>query len=441
MSDLRIGGLATGMDIDSIVSDLMRAHRIPLDRMFQQKQELEWKQEDYREINSQLSLLRESAFNLKLERTFNVKAATSSDEDVVEVSASGNALNGTYSISVSQLAKGAYLTSSSDLGSSSDTTTLATQLGLSGTYTFAINGVQVTVNADTESMSSLVNKINSAEDAEGNSTGVWASYDSELDRFFLSTTETGAQARIDIDDVDRGTELFSALNITITNEADSSAEAQGQDAVFTLNGAQLTKSTNSFTINNVNYNLRGVSSPGAETTIIVQTDEEQIYETIVSFIETYNETITMINNKLTERYYSDYPPLTDEMRKELDEDQIEEWNERARSGLLRNDPLLTNIVGELRLAMSSVVDNVEGSFSALSEIGITTSFYYERGILHIDEDTLRKAISDDLEGVKELFTNASEGIAKKLYDEVVDGISLLTTKAGVGLRIGTGINL
>ncbi|HBT20181.1 MAG TPA: flagellar cap protein [Peptococcaceae bacterium] len=421
MSINRVSGLASGMDIDSIVSDLMKVHRIPLDKMYQEKQRLEWKKEAYREINSKLSNLRELAFSLKLQRTFNAKRAESSNVNVVEASAGAGAADGVYSISVFQLAKGAYLASDEAISLGSDTRTLDS-LGLAGTYTFTINGKEITVDAAVDTISSLVKKINSA------GAGVTASYDSGFDRLFLSTPSTGADAVIDIDDAGdgRGAELFAKLKINLNT--DGTAEAQGQDAVFTINGIEMTSSSNTFTLSRVTFTLKGISQAGSDTLVTVGTDVDAVYKSIVDFVNAYNEVISHINGKLTEEYYRDYPPLTDEMRKELDEDQIEEWTKRAKSGLLKNDSLLFSILSGMRRALSDYVE--DASIKSLSQIGITTGSYSERGKLYVDEAKLKQTISESLEGIMELFTDSAQGIGVKVYDEIVRGITLITKKAG-----------
>lgn len=433
MSIMRIGGLASGMDIEQIVSDLMSVRRAPLDKLTQQKQRLEWQQEDYRSMNTELNNMREKLFNLKLSSTFSVKTAVSSNTNVAQVTVSGIAVEGTYSLAVTQLAEGAFKTSLAALGSGEDKTTLAAQFGLSGDIAFSINGQQFTVNAETESINSLVQKINNAD------IGVRASYDTTLDRFFLSTTETGSQAEITITDgADAGgTNLFSgALKIDTTY-------VQGKDAVFKLNGADFAMASNDFIINGISYSLKGVSQTGTDgqpisTNITVKTDTEQIFNNIMDFIRTYNETISKINSKLSEEYYRDFDPLTDDMREELDDDQIEKWTAKARSGLLRNDSLLTGVVSQLRTDIYSVVEGLSGEYNCLAKIGITTGTYSERGKLYVDEDALRQTIVDDPDGIKELFTATSddgnaknEGIAARLYTDVLKGISRVTEKAGV----------
>ncbi|NLO89743.1 MAG: flagellar filament capping protein FliD [Clostridia bacterium] len=422
MSVYRVPGLASGMDIDSIVSDLMKVHRIPLDKMFQEKQRLEWKKEAYREINSKLSNLRELAFELKLQRTFNAKKAETTNAAVVEVSAGTGAADGVYSITVEKLAKGAYLASKSSIGLESESSTLAS-LGLSKEkeYAFTINGEKISVNAD-ETISDLVRKINSA------GVGVIASYDKNFDRLFLSTTSTGSSAKIEIKDANGNAKaLFAALKIEL--DTDGTLKVTGRDAVFTINGVKdMTSSSNTFTLNGVTFTLKGISQTDAETVVTVGTDVDAVYKSIMDFVNAYNEVISYINDKISEPFYRDYPPLTDEMRKELDEDQIEKWTERARSGLLRNDSLLMNLTSAMRTALSSYIS--EGNFKSLSEIGITTGPYQERGKLYVNEAKLKQAISENLQGVMDLFTNTANGIGSKVYDEIVRGMTLITDKAG-----------
>lgn len=433
MSSMRIGGLASGMDIDSIIADLMKAERIPLDKMEQSRQRLEWQQEDYRSINKQLNTFRESLFELKLQRTFNVKRAVSSNDSIVQVTAAGNALEGTSNISVSQLAAGAFKTSSAKLGINIEGTTLSTQLsslaGLTEPITVKINGEDITVDPDSDSIYDLVEAINQ----KSGKTGVQASYDILLDRFFLSTTGTGSEAKISLVG---SSGLFTALKIDTT-------EVAGQDAKITLNGADFSMASNEFTINGITYNLKGVSPTDANnhpvsTAVSVETDTDQIFKTIMDFVDLYNETIDKINTKVNEKYYRDYPPLTDAQREQLDEDQIEKWTEKAKSGLLKNDSMLTGIVSSFRTSIYCNVTGLPEKYDSLADIGFTTGTYLERGKIHVNEDDLREAIEADPEAIKKLFTATSddgnddnEGIAARLYNDVLKGISNLTEKAGM----------
>ena len=129
--------------------------------------------------------------------------------------------------------------------------------------------------------------------------------------------------------------------------------------------------------------------------------------------------------------------LTDEQKKELEEDDIKKWEEKAKSGLLRGDALLFSVNQQLRSGTMAWVEGLPQDLNNLSAIGITTQDYMEGGKLHIDEDKLRAALTNDLEGVMNLFTRSSEvesqrGIAARAYEAVNQGMKSITLRAGYG---------
>jgi flagellar hook-associated protein 2 len=145
----------------------------------------------------------------------------------------------------------------------------------------------------------------------------------------------------------------------------------------------------------------------------------------------------LAENQLRVGTSGDYPPLTDEQKDAMSEKDIEKWEEMARSGLLRNDPLLQSVVFKMRTTMSATVPGLTGGqgYDRLAEIGITTGSYYEKGKLYIDETKLKDALQKDPEGVMQLFTKsadvyADKGIAMRLYDDVNNAITLISAKAG-----------
>ncbi len=428
MSDFRIGGLASGMDIDSMVNQLMDAERIPLDKKIQEKEILKWQQEDYREINNALINFRDTAFDMKLQGTYNVKNAASSDTNIAEATANSSAAAGIYEISVSQLAKSAFKTSESQIDSYTSGDTLVNQFSSvtwDGDKTGAIhiNGQEIAFDASSDSIYNIVSSINEHKEE----TGVLASYDSSNNRFFLTTTSTGSDVEIDFTGTDtNGLNLLgnNALKIDTTT-------ITGQDAVFTLNGADFTLSENTFNINGLDYTLNGVG----DASINVTNDTSEVFTKITGFVESYNELLESINSKLQEERHRDFPPLTDAQKKEMSDNEIELWEEKARSGLLRNDNYLNRIHSNLRNVMSGIVENLNGDYNSLYSIGISTQSYHENGKLHIDESKLQTALNENSDDVIELFTNSSEtstesGIACQLYDIVDNGINSLTDKAG-----------
>lgn len=99
MSTLRISGLASGMDVDSMVKEMMKAQRRPLDKLNQKKQILEWQRDDYRSMNTLLSTLKDLTFSMKLTSSYRARTVTSSDENKVTATASSAANQASYTIS------------------------------------------------------------------------------------------------------------------------------------------------------------------------------------------------------------------------------------------------------------------------------------------------------------------------------------------------------
>jgi len=425
----RVFGLSgSGLDVDSIVSDLMKVERAKQDKLKQNKTIAEWQRSDYRDMNNALRALRDNVSSLRLQGTYLVKKATSTNEGIVKVSATNSAVAGTYTMKVTALATNARLNSSDEVSFDASKTNLYDQLGLTSTdpIKFTVNGSdEISIDPSTDTIDTLVSKINAA------GAGVTAFFDKTLNRMFISSTATGAGATIDFDNVSNATELFTKLKL---GGADPFAAVNGTDASFELNGVSLTQASNQFTIGGVKYTLTGISS--TETVnITVSRDTDAIYNAIKSFVDLYNTTIDKINQKISETRYKDYLPLTDDEREQLTEAQQEAWEEKAKSGLLRNDSLLRGILSDMRSTLSSVVSNLDAKYDSLADIGITTGEYYEKGKLYIDETKLKEAISADPQAVMDLFTKSSDvtnekGLAVRLYNDLNNGIKQITNKAG-----------
>ncbi|MGI6550482.1 MAG: flagellar hook-associated protein 2 [Syntrophomonadales bacterium] len=439
---LRLSGLASGMDIDQMVSELMRAHRMQVDKSYQQKQVLEWRREDYRTINTKLLTLRNSAFDMRLQGTYMSKSASSSNNDVLTATAGNTALAGDYTVKVHSLATGVTKSSTEALAASYTEgengrviKTMGEQFGLTGDITFTLQGnvngevkeKTFTFNADTHNIYQVASEINSA------GLGIKASYDSNLERFFLMTSGTGEQAEIHVK-ADEQNFLTDHLKLNVNVGADEANAHRGTDAVIDFNDATGLKfSSNQFTVNGITLNLKEAS--GQTVKVSVNQDVDAVMAKIKAFVETYNSTIDSIAGKLKEERYRDYLPLTDEQKKEMSDSQIEKWEEKARSGMLKADQLLSNAYNQIRSVTMSRVDGLTGDYTSLSSIGITTKNWYENGKLEIDETKLREALTNDPEGVMNLFTVSNEdskksGVAVKLYDAVNNAMSEITAKAG-----------
>ncbi|WP_274309212.1 flagellar filament capping protein FliD [Solibacillus daqui] len=153
-------------------------------------------------------------------------------------------------------------------------------------------------------------------------------------------------------------------------------------------------------------------------TMTSTTNVDDMMQKIEDFVNTYNGLIKDLTNQTKESKYRDYKPLSDEQKKDMSENEIKLWEEKAKSGLLRSDALLQKGLADMRSLVYETNPGLSDSkFNSLFSVGITTTKNFtEGGILEIDKDKLRKAIEEDPDAVEKLFKN-SDG--KK--DAVVDG--------------------
>lgn len=440
-SNLRVGGLSSGIDTDSIVQSLMKTAKIPLDKKIRAKQVWAWKQEDYRAINLSLLGLKNKAFDMKLEAPYRAKQVTTSDSSVVTATATPSAAKGTYCIKVGQLAEAAANASTGSISVAAENKIDATQSILSQADKFADAGdffagklaadtFTVTVNTKEftftygDSLEAIMAKLN-----KDSTAAVSMFYDASTDRLALSSTVTGADAGLELTG-----DLFTAVL-----KIDNGQKTAGKNAVFEVNGLLTNRSNNLFTINGVTFNLAGLTAgglTGADARIEVKQNTDLIYKSVTDFVAKYNEVYAVISEKLSEQTYSDYYALTDAEKEAMSETELEKWETKARSGLLKNDTIMRGALGSLRTSISKTVAGLDG-YKSLAEIGITTGSYWDGngGKLVIDDNKLRAAIEKDIGGVAKLFNNDGEstgesGAATRLYGTVTDTIARITSYAG-----------
>lgn len=429
---IRITGFS-GLDIDTLVNDLMRAKRAPLDKLNQQKTRLEWQREQYRSINAKLVDFRNNKlFNFSLSSAINARKATVTGEaaSAVSAKASSNALTGTITIQVEKLATAAYARSdAAGIGKvSTDKLTDLTGITLNENeeIVVSINGVSITLDKDA-TIGDLVQKINASD------AGVNAFFDDETKRLSLTAKETGTGAIV------LSSNLETAFSIS-EEESDAGAPAE----VY-INGIKTTRNSNTFTVNGVEITLNA-EAPGKTAVIQVTTDTDKIVDTIKTFINEYNSLIELLNKKVSEERYRDYHPLTADQKKEMKESEIELWEEKAKSGLLRNDTTLTNLINDLRISIYTSVEINGKEYNLLRDFGIETGTWEQKGKLILkNEDQLREMIESNPDVVLEFFskqtsvtdpdvkdspTNTDNGLFNRLSAAVWRAVEQLATKAG-----------
>lgn len=421
---MRIGGLASGMDIDSLVSDLMKAERIPLDKLQQRKQKLEWQRDDYREISSMMLNLNKFLFDdLILSNTYNQKTVNISNPEEISIRNinSKNDFSGT--IKVIQLAKSSTFISG-ETGVNDSSKTLNELFGLTGTQEVKIRAIKADGTMDstgkTLSFNPMVDSLSTVISRINNETGVSAFFDSQTGKLAITAKNTGdvsGQDEMILSNVQGS--LFSALKLDNSDPLKLVTKIQGVNSEFTYNGLTTTRPSNVFTINGFELTLKNNS--GEDVTFNSSADVDKILEKLVKFVDDYNKLIEKVNGKLVEKNYRDYLPLTKEQKEAMEEKEIELWEEKARSGLLRNDSILSSALNKMRTALYTPVSGLSG-MNQLSDFGITTSINYrDKGKLVINEDKLREAITKDPKAIYDVFAKDStntqdKGIARRIRD-------------------------
>jgi flagellar hook-associated protein 2 len=436
---MRFGGLATGLDTETMVRDLVRAERMRADRLTQRRTQLEWRQEDIRALNTQLTTLRNRTFDMTLQGTYRRITAASSNERAVTASPTGDAsAMGFEFAAISRLAAAARATSTGSIvlapHTSINTNAPLQQLisegridgaGLPSTFTVTLfnhtqAGTRVsetfTVNTATDSLNTVLGRINNSQ-----TLGMQAFYDEFSGRVSIASRFTGNnnQAGADIGFEGAGAAFFTTtLRLAVTD---------GQNAQFTLNGLATERPTNNFTINGVTFTLRNTLAAGETATVTVTPDRDAVVRSIEEFVKVYNDTLEQFNRELAEKLHRDFLPLTGAQKEEMRDEDITRWQERARSGLLRGDDMLERIVGRMR---RDFTDPVSGTvLGQVTALGLRTGHHAEQGRLHLNTETLRAALERDSGAVQDLFSR----VAGRLRTSLEAGVRELSAQAGTAV--------
>lgn len=435
---LRINGFS-GMDIDSMVKQLMTAKRAPLDKLNQQKTYLSWQRDSYREMNSKVF-----AFKSKLSDTFgktinmtSQTAVVSDNNDAIKAEATSSAIGtANMQVVVNKVATKTTIAASKSIQpkDSAEKVRLTTSLGAlkdnngaspksdpAEAYKLTINGKELSFSS-TDTISSVISKINNS------SANVTATFDEVSGNFSISSKDFGAKGEVTIAENSDAGNSVKLLNLLQIGNGDGSVETKGDGAKITVtsNGVSnefTSDNSNNITVNGINITaIKVTGKDDKPSTITTTIDTTKAVDTIKSFIDTYNDLLNTMNTKVDEEKYRDFPPLTDEQRSAMKETEITAWEVKAKSGLLKNDDILKDTI----TAMRSVINNSLGQLSAM---GITTGQYYEGGKLYLDEDKLKQALQSNPQQLSDIF-QGSDGIVSELSTTMTNTLQKFSDRAG-----------
>lgn len=282
-------------------------------------------------------------------------------------------------------------------------------------YALEINGVKIGEYSVDTTLGTIMNDINKNEKA-----GVKVSYSTTSNQFVFTSTHGGSGGRIEIGDdgANLAAKLFGAVeydgqgNIAkvrgqgVANyQGKEFSVIQGQDARMEayVNGVKttLTSGTNTFDIDGFKVTANGTfeaTNASERVTFDKKVDADKIVDAVKSFVEDYNKVLAEINKQYSTQpdHKKTYKPLTDDQKADMTEKQIEEYETKAKQGLLFGDNDLGNLSNALRFVFSN---------SNLDAIGVSVSTSYsDRGRITLDETKLRSALASDPDAVAEAFT-------------------------------------
>lgn len=383
---LRVTGLASGMNTDEIVEKLVTAQSARLNKMIQSKTTATWKNDAYREINRKLDEFRKAMEGLRLQSSFNKQKVTSSDTRV-EVSTAGTSSRTDFVISEAQPATTAKpaMFSFNSVGAKTDADT-----------SLVLNSVPISLTKDM-TLDQVVSEINKYTNATETTAATNVKASNVGGSLVLTTTGTGDTARIDL--------IAAANNIGLVETHIAGENAQS--GYIDIDGNRINVSSNKFTYDGVAFNIKEPIQANSSISVQIASDTQGVFDSIKTFVDKYNEIIADLNGRLTEKKYRDYPPLTDAQKKDMKENDIKLWEEKAKSGLLQNESTTQSLLSEMRKSLSTVVKNsgLSTEFDSLKEIGLNFSTNYsENGKILIDEAKLKGVLETNLDDVKKLFT-------------------------------------
>jgi flagellar hook-associated protein 2 len=323
MSTIRMTGLASGLDTESIISALMSAQSLKKTKLEKAKTKLEWKQTMWSDLNTKLkNLYSNQVSKLQLSTTYKTKKTSVSDSTKANVTASTSAINGSYELEIDSIAKAQYLTG--DKISATSTSDKLTDLGVA-----ANQEIEVSVG-DTKTWITVTSDMTIADfTSKLKDAGLNASYDTSQQRFFISSKDSGTANAFTIttsalsnEELTARTNLKDAVGY---DSMDSTNKAIVDSAMTTLRTAEVDSDDYKTALDNIakaSYDSKNSIADNGATTYMKAKLYAQNYETMKSEAESslksdYYDDSGEVKEELKTEYETAYDELSDEEKENL----------------------------------------------------------------------------------------------------------------------------
>ena len=475
-----------GIDVESLVKVGMMSEQKKYDRIYKKEVETEWRKEAFADVYSAVNTFRSSMSDMRLSSRTKPMTATSSLSDAVTATANANAGVMSHTVEVTQAASNAYLMTASGqkvartntaaptsvalkdvafaggtmpAGMTSTDTALSFKLS-NGTGTTEIKFTAEEVFTKNLTLNDLAKRINNARfigsDGKKSALSITASYDAVSDAFSIVNTKSGSDNKVNLS-VDTGapsatytTALLNNLKLGQVSGGSISAplsftisgttaklEAAGTNASVKVDGRTYTNlQDNKLQVNGVTYTFKKATPVGTPAQVTIAQDQEKLVENVKKFVEDYNKLLDDLHGRYNNNKYPDYGVLTKEQEAGMSREQVDKWNERAKSGLLYRDGYLRSIISDMRDAVTNRVGSAPGRYNNLAAIGITSKD--QSGHLKLDENKLRTAIAAEPDAVNQIFSHTDDddnygdnGVATRLAERLGKRMESLKSHAGI----------
>ena len=369
-------GSYSGID-QSTIDQLMNIEKRPLIQLSEKKTNMETQKNAWNDVRTRLTNLFDKIKALQDSDTFTSKIASGGESATLTVSK--NTPEGTYDVSVSQLATRASVVGGIIGAIPTPDGDSSTELGLIGKFSINaaahVSGNIIDVTA-TDTVRSISDKINAISKESGVRSAIIDN------RLVLSNVETG-NTDISLVSVE-GTALSDfGLDTLKLPENGGPKSIAGNNALFTVNGVDVERPSNNVNdvIEYTTINLTKEHEVGQADSIIVSKDTSKVEEAVKGFVDQYNSTMTFITDKL----------------------KVGTPGEEASRGTLAGDSSLVRLQSTLRSMVTSSIANENTGIGDISQLGVSTVDRF--GQLSFDASKLTEALNEDPTMVQNFFSS------------------------------------
>lgn len=371
MASFQVGGLASGIDTEGLIDQLVQAASVRKSIMQSRIDKWDDRKDAYATLASRLDSLKTAFEDLDTTAEFRSVSATTEDESLVSVSTTGDAVAGRFEVVVQRMASSAMDVSSAFTDRTSDGTFATGTLAI----TYGGTTTNLAIDASNSSLDDVVDAIN--DGVEGVTAYVMETGDAANPyRLVVTGDDTGADNALTLD-----TSGLDAMTGTVPTFTEVTA---AEDAWVQLNGVDIYDADNDIdgAVEGVTFTLED-EDPLTSVTIDVERDTDAMVTKMQTLVDAYNSVLSHV------RAQSVYNP---------DEDMVGAFVGESAANSVVNG--LQSVLGG-SYAASAV-------YESLSQLGLSTT---QDGDLEFDSEAFQEALDADFEEVVSLFTHETEGVA------------------------------